>query len=85
MKLEVAKANVRDELKWYKRHWRTLVKMYEGKVIVIKDHAVVGAYDSDTEAYFHAVQEKHFEPGTFAIQLCDKDGIGFTATFHSRV
>jgi hypothetical protein len=74
---------LQNEFDWYLSHQVELVRMYNGKHLVIKDEKVVGAYDTPLEAYINA--KKKFEQGTFLIQLCTPGEEAYTATFHSRV
>lgn len=50
-----------------------LVRQYAGRVLVIKDGAVAGDFDSPMDAYENAISR--FEPGTFSIQPCEP-GVG---------
>ena len=40
-----------------------MVAKYDGRVVVIKNHEVLGAYDSELAAYTETI--KHHEEGTF--------------------
>ena len=71
------------ELEYFKEHQQELLQKYEGKFLVIKDHAVQGVYDSEMEAYTDA--KKKFELGAFLIQQCLPGQESYTQTFHSRV
>jgi hypothetical protein len=59
----------------------TLLKKYAGKFLVIKDGAVVSAYDTEIEAYNDASSK--FKLGSFLIQQCVKKEN--RAVFNSRV
>jgi len=72
-----------DEFQYYIEHQDDLVEKYRGKVIVIKDHKVLGAYDSDLEAINETT--KQHELGTFLVQKCEPGSDSYTQTFHSRV
>lgn len=72
-----------EELDYYIKHQNELVKQYEGKYLVIKNKKIVGAYDSEIEAYNDA--KNKFEVGTFLIQPCMPGSESYTQTFHSRV
>ena len=74
---------LRDFFVWYLEHQNELVKKYNGKYIVIKDNAVVGAYNSDREAVIES--EKKYPLGTFIIQKCSPGGEAYTQNFSSRV
>lgn len=71
------------EFKFYLDHQDELVEKYEGKFLVIIGKEVIGAFDSEDEAYF--TTEKDHEPGTFLIQFCEKGDSSYTQVFHSRV
>lgn len=76
-------ADLQREFQWYLDHQEELVKLYNGKVVVIKDCEVIGAYDSDYEAISETA--KSHELGTFLTQLCTPGDEAYTATFQSRV
>lgn len=65
--------NARDEL----------VKLHQGRFVVIKGLRVIGVYDSELEAIEKT--SKEHELGTFLVQCCAPDDGTFTQTFHSRV
>ena len=71
------------EFHWYIEHQDELVRQYDGKWIVIVGHEVIGAYDSDMEAYSETT--KTHELGTFLIQLCGPGVENYTQTVPSRV
>jgi transcriptional regulator with XRE-family HTH domain len=58
-----------------------LVNIYKNKYIVIKDQAVVGAYDTQLDAYFDAT--KNFEPRTYIIMYCIPGESSYSQTFNS--
>ncbi len=74
---------LKKEFEYYIAHQDELVKQYNGKVLVIKDYQVVGAYDSEIEA-IRKSQEK-YELGTFLVQKCEPGVSSYSQTFHSRV
>jgi hypothetical protein len=71
------------EFKYFLDNQSSLVKIYNGKYIVIVGESVIGAFDSEEEAYF--TTELKYEPGTFLIQLCEQGEASYTQIFHSRV
>ena len=71
------------EFEYYTEHQKELVEKYEGKFVVIKNQKIIGAYDSEIEAYEEA-QKKH-ELGTFLIQRVESGVENYTQTFYSRV
>ena len=72
-----------QEFQYYKDHQDKLVGEYRDKFIVIKDQMVIGAYDSELEAY--EVTKQTHALGTFLIQHCLPGIESYTQTFHSRV
>ena len=72
-----------DEFEFYLANQDDMVQRYNGKVIALKDHEVLGAYSSELEALTE-VQRTH-ELGTFLIQRVSPGDEAYTATFHSRV
>ncbi len=71
------------EFKYYLDNQDELVKKYDGKFIVIKSQTVIGAYNTEMDAYNETLK-KH-KLGTFLIQHCMPGEESHTATFHSRV
>jgi hypothetical protein len=74
---------LQKEFQWYLNNQEELVKKYENKFLVIKDYAVVGMYDKESEALFDA--QKKYEAGTYIIQFCSPGDAAYTQHFHSRV
>ena len=56
---------LRDEFQYYLDHQAELAAQYEGKVIVIKDHRVIGVYSSEIEAIRQTTKEHAL--GTFLV------------------
>lgn len=71
------------EFQFYLNNQDRLVKEYNGKYIVVKGEEVLGAYNSEAEAFFET--SKQHEAGTFLIQLCQPGDEAYTQTYHSRV
>lgn len=71
-----------EEYKYFEKNKEDLLKKHENKFIVIKKSQVIGAYDTEKEAYEETV--KNHEVGTFLIQKCVKNEKEMTQTFHSR-
>lgn len=71
------------EFQFYLNNQKELTKQYLGKFIVIKGEEVIGAYDSEVEAYEET--KKQHELGTFLIQQCLSGEQSHTETFYSRV
>lgn len=74
---------LKNEFQYYLDNQDELVKLYNGKQLVIKDQTVQGDFDTIEEAYEFASNK--FELGTFIIQECSPGENGYTQTFHSRV
>lgn len=53
---------------WYLENQDEIVKMYNGKVIAIKDKKIIGAFKTKEEGYWK-IQENH-KLGTFILQKC---------------
>ena len=71
-----------QEFKYFLDHKSDLLKQYAGKFIVIVGQQVIGAYDSEIDAYNESL--KSHKLGTFLIQLCAPGNESYTHTFHSR-
>lgn len=58
--------NLKDEFHYYLAHQDEFVSRYNGKVIVLKNHEVIGVYDGE----FAAAKEtlKTHADGTFIVQ-----------------
>lgn len=74
---------LRDLFEYYLENQNDIVEKYNGKCIVIKDYAVVGAFNTEEEAYFDSLEK--YEQGTFIIQKCSPGEKDYTQMFHSRV
>ena len=70
------------EFDYYLGHQDALVAEYNGKVVVIKDCTVMGAYDSPIEAVTET--QKFHELGTFLVQAVSPGPDSYTRS-HSRV
>ena len=73
---------VHEEFLYYLDHQDELVEKYDGKVIVLVNHAVVATYPNVEDAYFASI--KKYKPGTFLIQLCTPGPGAYTVRAHSR-
>ena len=72
-----------DEFLFYIEHQDELVDKYEGRVIVIKDGKVLGAYDDELSAVTET--QKSHKLGTILVQRVSRGTAAYTQTFHSRV
>ncbi len=71
------------EFRFYIENQDEMVKQYDGKVIVIKEGLVLGAYDDELTAVTET--KKTHELGTFLVQRVSPGDAAYTQTFHSRV
>ena len=69
------------EFQYYKDHQKELVRLYDGKFLVIVDEEVKSVHDSGLDAYVSA--EATYPPGTFLIQECSAGEESYTQTYHS--
>lgn len=75
--------DLRKQFNYYLSHQAELVKKYNGKVVVIHDEIVDGAYESELDAVAQA--EKKYKLGTFLVQKVEPGTESYTQVFHSRV
>lgn len=61
---------------WYLVNQDSLVELYDGKILVIKDFAVVGVFDNVSDAHF--VSEERYGLGNFLIQSCSPGDDAYT-------
>ena len=74
---------LKREFAYYIDKQDDFVKKYDGKVIALKDHTVLGAYESYGDAYMQT--KRHHEPGTFMLQRVSEGEGDYTVTIHSPV
>ena len=74
---------LKGEFKYYLDHQDEFVKKYDGKVIALKDHTVLGAYENYGDAYMYT--KRHHEPGTFMLQRVSEGEEDYTVIIHSPV
>jgi len=74
---------LRAEFEWYLDNQEDLLRRFEGRVLIIKEQALVGDYETDAEAVMAARRE--YEMGTFLVQRCSYGSADYTQRFHSRV
>ena len=70
------------EFDFYLANQDAMVEQYNGRVIVIKDCAVLGAYDSAIEAVLET--QKQHELGTFLVQRVSPGTEAYTVRFPTR-
>lgn len=74
--------NVPDPLKknleWYIANQKDLSAKYDGKILLIADQNLIGAFDSMEDAYVEGA--KRFEIGAFSLQPCSPDPDSYTLT-----
>ena len=73
---------LKDELDYFVANQAELVKQYAGKILVIKNKAVIGVYSNVLEAYIESQKEN--ELGTFMIQPCENGIDAYTVTISSQ-
>lgn len=78
-----AMSTLDQELDYYIKNQREIVEKYRGKVVVIHDQAVRGAYPDELTAMREA--RKSFKLGDFLVQKVEPGSDSFTQTFYSRV
>ena len=74
---------LKNEFDYYLVHQDEMVEKYNGKVIVIKDENVLGAYDDELTAVTET--QKSHQLGTFLVQRVSEGSGEYSQTFHSRV
>ena len=71
------------QFKFYLDNQDAFVEQYDGKVIVLKNEKVLGAYETELDAV-NETRRCH-ELGTFIVQRVSPGDEAYTVTFHSRV
>ena len=72
-----------SEFEFYRQNQADFVDRYNGKVVVLKEHKVIGVFENETDA-IEETKKKH-ELGTFLVQRVGPGEQSYTQTFHSRV
>ena len=70
-----------DEFRFYRANQDDMVSRYDGKVIVMKNHKVIGVYDSVTAAVTQT--RKQHKPRTYLVQQVSEGDKAYARTFHS--
>src|SRR5438552_18941402 len=71
------------EFAFFKAHQEEFATAHHGKYLLIHGEVVIGAFDSELEAYTEG--KKQFQPGTFLIQQALHATEEKPQVFHSRV
>jgi hypothetical protein len=72
---------LKKDLEWYIENQRELSGKYNGKILLIVNQHLVGAFDSMQEAYAAAI--KSYTLGTFTLQPCSPDSDSYTLTLYN--
>lgn len=72
---------LKKNLDWYIANQQELSAKYNGKVLLIVDQKLIGAFVSMEGAYQTAL--KSYAPGTFTLQPCSPDPDSYTLTLYS--
>lgn len=72
----------KKDLEWYIANQRELSEKYNGKILLIVNQKLIGAFDSMQEAYATAI--KSYPLGTFTLQPCSPDPDSYTLTLYSH-
>ena len=81
MDREAGNKRIVDEFRFYRANQDDMVSKYDGKVIVIKNHKVIGVYDSVTAAVTQTRRQD--KPGTYLVQQVSEGDKAYTRTFHT--
>jgi hypothetical protein len=68
------------EFSYFVKNQDGLLPLYNGKYLVIKEETVVGAFDTEIDAYLDSVAK--YGLGAFLIQKCIPGKEAYTQTFH---
>jgi hypothetical protein len=71
---------LQKDLEWYIGNQRELAEKYNGKILLIVNQHLDGAFDSMQEAYETAT--KAYTLGTFTLQPCSPDSDSYTLTIY---
>jgi hypothetical protein len=71
------------EFDYFIAHQADLVRLYEGKFLIIKDQKVEDTFNTMMEAYYGG--QKRFKLGTFMIQHCIPGPEAYTRYFYGPV
>jgi hypothetical protein len=74
---------LQTEFDYYIAHQAELVEKYNGKVVVLKGHEIIGVFADKITAMTEA--QKTHALGTFLVQKVEPGTGAYTQSFHSRV
>jgi hypothetical protein len=72
---------LKANLDWYIANQQDLAAEYNGKILLIVDQKLIGAFHSMQEAYASAI--KSYTPGTFTLQPCSPGPDSYTLILYS--
>jgi len=72
---------LKKNLDWYIANQQELAAKYNGKVLLIVDQTLIGAFDSMENAYTTALRS--YALGSFTLQPCSPDADSYTLTLYS--
>ena len=72
---------LKKNLAWYIANQQELSAKYNGKILLIVEQKLIGAFDSMADAYTTAL--KDYELGSFTLQPCSPDPDSYTLTLYS--
>ena len=72
---------LQDEFAYYRENQDELVKQYDGKVLSIKNHEVIGCFDTEFDAVIQT--RKTHQRGTFLVQRVSPGIEAYTSTYYS--
>jgi hypothetical protein len=74
-------SHLKKNLDWYIANQRELSSKYNGKVLLIVDQILIGAFDTMEMAFASATGK--YQPGTFTLQPCSPDSDSYTVMLYS--
>ena len=75
-------STIAENFDYFVENQAELVGKYNGKILVIRDRQVVGAYQNHLEAYYAAVSQ--YPLGSFIIQTCIAGPNAYTISLVSQ-
>jgi hypothetical protein len=72
---------LKKDLEWYITNQRELSEKYNGKILLIVNQQLIGAFGSMQEAYAIAIEG--YALGSFSLQPCSPDSDSYTLTLYS--